>query len=177
MGPFFFFSFSLPLPPEYHLVYLMTRPHILSAHGRQHYEEIKSMGRAALQTLSGTDDDSEDSDYRKPIRTRLQHWKKEKKAKLRPTRTLSEPYMQYALTMAKNLALTLYFNWTMVFYAPLSALATVVVYPTFMVALLLIELLLKLFMDVLGGEKLILYWAHRYGKGNNLRGENSQMTW
>ncbi|KAI8337028.1 Alpha/Beta hydrolase protein [Chlamydoabsidia padenii] len=67
--------------------------------------------------------------------------------------------------MAKNLALTLYFNWTMVFYAPLSALATVVVYPTFMVALLLIELFLKLFMDVLGGQKLILFWSQRYGNG------------
>ncbi|CAO3590743.1 unnamed protein product [Absidia cylindrospora] len=99
------------------------------------------------------------------MKVRIQHWKKNKLERLRPARTVSEPYMEYASTMAKNLLLTLYFNWTMVFYAPLSALATVIVYPTFMVVLFLLELLLKLFMDILGGGKLILYWGQRYGEG------------
>ncbi|KAI8098630.1 Alpha/Beta hydrolase protein [Halteromyces radiatus] len=140
----------------------MTRLHRSKGYGRHHFEEIKALGKEALRSLHPTD---QDESYFQPRRSTIRRWTKDKNSKLRPVRTFSQPYSQYAMTMAKNLILTLYFNWTMIFSAPLSALATVIVYPTFMVALLFVELFLKLFLEGMGGHQLILYLSSRYGKG------------
>ncbi|KAI8066350.1 Alpha/Beta hydrolase protein [Gongronella butleri] len=74
-------------------------------------------------------------------------------------------YGQYVRSMLANLLLTSYFNWTMIFYAPFSAIATLVAYPTIMVVLFFLEIILKILLEYLGGARLLKSWSRKYGKG------------
>ncbi|KAI8066344.1 Alpha/Beta hydrolase protein [Gongronella butleri] len=74
-------------------------------------------------------------------------------------------YGQYVQGMLTSLLLTSYFNWTMIFYDPFSAIATLAVYPTIMIALLFVEVILKILLEYLGGARLLKSWSRKYGHG------------
>lgn len=131
--------------------------------GEQHFEEIKNLSKECLQTLQ--DEKNEKKGWLPNIVSKAGRWRRHKTI-LIPGRYFSQPYLHYALSMTKNLILTFYFNWTMIFYAPLSALATIIVYPSCMGILLILELILKLSLEVLGGNSYLVYLSNRYGKGN-----------
>ncbi|KAI9031535.1 Alpha/Beta hydrolase protein [Phycomyces nitens] len=82
-----------------------------------------------------------------------------------PSRSKPRPYLSYMLNTYKNLFLTFYFNWTMIFTAPISSLAFVIVYPTAVVLLFIFEIGLKVFMDYLGGAAFVHYIGGKYGEG------------
>ncbi|KAL0074819.1 Alpha/Beta hydrolase protein [Phycomyces blakesleeanus] len=82
-----------------------------------------------------------------------------------PSRSKPRPYLSYMLNTYRNLFLTFYFNWTMIFTAPISSLAFVIVYPTAVVLLFIFEIGLKVFMDYLGGSAFVHYIGSKYGEG------------
>ncbi|KAI8379384.1 Alpha/Beta hydrolase protein [Radiomyces spectabilis] len=73
--------------------------------------------------------------------------------------------MSFVFNTYKNLFFTFYFNWPMIFTAPLSSIAFVSVYPTLGILLLLFEIGLKIFMEYLGGAELFQYISEKYGSG------------
>ncbi|KAI9305123.1 Alpha/Beta hydrolase protein [Cunninghamella echinulata] len=145
----------------------MTRG-IKHRYGRQHFEELKNLSKDCLQTLQDETNERKNTWlprlFYSSSATNKGRWGKHKSI-LIPSRYFSQPYLHYAFSMAKNLILTLYFNWTMLFYAPLSFLACVIVYPSCMTILLILELVLKLLLEVFGGNSYLLYLSHQYGKG------------
>ncbi|KAI8881910.1 alpha/beta-hydrolase [Backusella circina FSU 941] len=82
-----------------------------------------------------------------------------------PGRVKSWPYLGYMLNAYKNLFLTFYFNWPMIFTSPISSAAFLTVYPTTVVFLLVFEFGLKLFMEKWGGAKLVKFISIKYGHG------------
>ncbi|KAL7320973.1 hypothetical protein PS15m_000800 [Mucor circinelloides] len=72
-------------------------------------------------------------------------------------------YWRYAIGVYKNLFLVFYFNWFAIFTSPLSSLAFILVYPTLSSALFAFEIGLKIFMDYLGGAKLVERISQDYG--------------
>jgi hypothetical protein len=82
-----------------------------------------------------------------------------------PGRVKSWPYLGYMLNAYKNLFLTFYFNWPMIFTSPISSAAFLTVYPTTVMFLLAFEFGLKLFMEKWGGAKLIKFISLKYGHG------------
>jgi hypothetical protein len=82
-----------------------------------------------------------------------------------PGRSRHWPYLGYMINGFKNLFLTFYFNWPMIFTAPISSAAFIIVYPTTVVFLVLFELGLKLFMETWGGAEVLRYISLKYGYG------------
>lgn len=82
-----------------------------------------------------------------------------------PGRARHWPYFGYMVNGFKNLFLTFYFNWSMIFTAPLSSAAFIVVYPTTVTFLVLFEMGLKLFMETWRGAEVVRYIALKYGEG------------
>lgn len=83
-----------------------------------------------------------------------------------PGRSKNWPYLGYMVNGFKNLVLTFYFNWTMIFTAPLSSIAFIVVYPTTVTFLVLFEIGLKLFLEKWGGAQVVRYISLKFGQGN-----------
>jgi hypothetical protein len=86
-----------------------------------------------------------------------------KKKKLRPS-----GYWRYVIGVYKNLFLSFYFNWVVVFTSPLSSLAFILTYPIISGLLFSFEIGLKIFMDFLGGASLVKRISLDYGNGNSL---------
>lgn len=82
-----------------------------------------------------------------------------------PGRSNQWPYLGYMLNGFKNLFLTFYFNWTLIFTNPLSSILFIAVYPTTVIFLVLFEIGLKLFMEKWGGAKLVRYISLKHGQG------------
>lgn len=82
-----------------------------------------------------------------------------------PGRSRSWPYLGYMVNGFKNLFLTFYFNWTMLFTAPISSAALILVYPTSVTFLVLFEMGLKLFMETWKGAEVVRYISLKYGQG------------
>ncbi|CEP16589.1 hypothetical protein [Parasitella parasitica] len=82
-----------------------------------------------------------------------------------PGRSRSWPYLGYMINGFKNLFLTFYFNWPMLFTAPISSAALIFVYPTSVTFLVLFEIGLKLFMETWKGAELVRYISLKYGQG------------
>ncbi|KAI9277390.1 Alpha/Beta hydrolase protein [Sporodiniella umbellata] len=74
-------------------------------------------------------------------------------------------YWRYVLGVYKNLFLSFYFNWFVIFTAPLSSFAFILAYPIISGLLFAFELGLKLFMDGLGGDHLAKLISRDYGGG------------
>ncbi|KAF7722570.1 hypothetical protein EC973_002960 [Apophysomyces ossiformis] len=134
----------------------------------QHLKELKQLARAAYRRnnkkkqnqattrfyFQWNDDDDDGPTFRL-----------NQDGILEPSRAHPWPYLGYVLNTYKNLFLTFYFNWTMIFTAPLSSLAFVIAYPAAVVLLLIFEILLKVFLEYLGGEELFHYLSNNYGQG------------
>ncbi|KAI9356069.1 Alpha/Beta hydrolase protein [Pilaira anomala] len=82
-----------------------------------------------------------------------------------PGRSHSWPYLGYMLNSFKNFILTFYFNWTMIFTAPISSAAFILVYPITITFLVVFEIGLKLFLEKMGGTEVIRYISLKYGHG------------
>lgn len=82
------------------------------------------------------------------------------KKKIRPS-----GYWRYVINVYKNLFLAFYFNWVVIFTSPLSSLAFIFTYPIISVFLFIFEIGLKLFMDGLGGAKLVKRISDDFGDG------------
>lgn len=82
-----------------------------------------------------------------------------------PGRSRSWPYLGYMINGFKNLFLTFYFNWSMLFTAPISSAALIFVYPTSVTFLVLFEIGLKLFMETWKGAEVVRYISLKYGQG------------
>ncbi|KAG1446211.1 hypothetical protein G6F56_009647 [Rhizopus delemar] len=74
-------------------------------------------------------------------------------------------YWRYVFGVYKNLFLSFYFNWFVIFTAPLSSFAFLLAYPIISGLLFAFELGLKLFMDGLGGDHLVKLISRDYGGG------------
>ncbi|RCH86567.1 hypothetical protein CU098_006254 [Rhizopus stolonifer] len=72
-------------------------------------------------------------------------------------------YWRYVVGVYQNLFLMFYFNWTSIFTAPLSAFAFIFTYPIISVALFAFEIGLKIFMELLGGQKLVDCMSRDFG--------------
>lgn len=83
-----------------------------------------------------------------------------------PGRSKNWPYLGYMMNGFKNLVLTFYFNWTMIFTAPLSSAAFIIGYPSTVTFLVLFEIGLKLFLEKWGGAQVVRYISLKYGQGN-----------
>ncbi|KAI8645141.1 Alpha/Beta hydrolase protein, partial [Parasitella parasitica] len=75
------------------------------------------------------------------------------------------PYLGYMINGFKNLFLTFYFNWPMLFTAPISSAALIFVYPSSVTFLVLFEIGLKLFMETWRGNEVVRYISLKYGQG------------
>lgn len=82
-----------------------------------------------------------------------------------PGRSKNWPYLGYMVNGLKNLILTFYFNWTMVFTAPISSAAFIIGYPTTVTFLVLFEIGLKLFLENWGGTQVVRYISLKFGQG------------
>lgn len=82
-----------------------------------------------------------------------------------PGRSKPWPYMGYMINGFKNLFLTFYFNWPMLFTAPISSAAFIIVYPTTVTFLVLFEIGLKVFMEKWGGAQVVRYISLKFGQG------------
>lgn len=82
-----------------------------------------------------------------------------------PGRSRPWPYLGYMLNSFKNFVLTFYFNWTMIFTAPISSAAFILVYPITITFLVIFEIGLKLFLEKMGGAEVIRYISLKYGHG------------
>jgi hypothetical protein len=91
---------------------------------------------------------------------RLIYWIHHERKRAKPS-----GYWRYVIDVYKNLFLTFYFNWTMLFTAPLSSIAFILVYPTAGFLLFAFEIGLKVFMDFLGGAKIMKRWSETYANG------------
>ncbi|KAF1807052.1 Alpha/Beta hydrolase protein [Mucor lusitanicus] len=90
-----------------------------------------------------------------------------------PGRSRSWPYLGYMVNGFKNLFLTFYFNWTMLFTAPISSAALILVYPTSVTFLVLFEMGLKLFMETWKGAEVVRYISLKYGAPELLLADSS----
>jgi hypothetical protein len=75
-------------------------------------------------------------------------------------------YWRYVIGVYKNLFLGFYFNWIMIFTSPMSSIAFVLVYPIISSLLFTFEIILKIFMDFLGGAKLVKRISQHHGQGD-----------
>lgn len=82
-----------------------------------------------------------------------------------PGRSKQWPYLGYMINGFKNLFLTFYFNWSMIFTAPISSAFLITVYPISVIFLILFEMGLKLFMEKWGGAQVIRYISLKFGQG------------
>lgn len=82
-----------------------------------------------------------------------------------PGRSKQWPYLGYMINGFKNLFLTFYFNWTMIFTAPISSAILVTVYPISVIFLIVFEIGLKLFMEKWGGAQVVRYLSLKFGQG------------
>lgn len=81
-----------------------------------------------------------------------------RKRRMRPS-----GYWRYVIGVYKNLFLAFYFNWTVIFTAPLSSLAFIFIYPVISYLLFAFEICLKIFMDYGGGTELSKRISLDYG--------------
>ncbi|KAI9357478.1 Alpha/Beta hydrolase protein [Pilaira anomala] len=81
-----------------------------------------------------------------------------RKKRMRPS-----GYWRYVIGVYKNLFLAFYFNWTVIFTAPLSSLAFIFIYPVISYLLFAFEICLKIFMDYGGGTELSKRISLDYG--------------
>ncbi|KAI8340982.1 Alpha/Beta hydrolase protein [Choanephora cucurbitarum] len=95
----------------------------------------------------------------------FQHAEEDQEGVPEPGRSRPWPYWSYMINSFKNLFLTFYFNWTVIFTAPISSMAILLVFPSTMIFLILFEVCLKVFMDKLGGSKIVRYVSLKYGQG------------
>lgn len=82
------------------------------------------------------------------------------KKKIRPS-----GYWRYVIGVYKNLFLSFYFNWVVIFTSPLSSFAFILTYPIISGLLFAFEIGLKIFMDFLGGNSLVKRISQDYGNG------------
>lgn len=82
-----------------------------------------------------------------------------------PGRSQSWSYLGYMINGFKNLVLTFYFNWPMLFTAPISSAAFLLVYPSSVLFLVLFEIGLKVFMEKWGGTQVVRYISLKFGQG------------
>ncbi|KAF7731222.1 hypothetical protein EC973_000638 [Apophysomyces ossiformis] len=135
---------------------------------RNVYERFREFKRLAKESasLKGLTDvkHTETNVFGVPVSNASQ-WRTISTGILEPGRSKPRPYLDYVFSTYKNMFITFYFKWSMFLTSPLSSIAFLTIYPTLVIALLLFEIGLKVFMEVLGGNELAQYLSIQYGQG------------